>query len=128
MTKKKLMKKCWRNDTKTSNNNSQKQIEDKSIHPSDKWTKDILYEISDLEVKMHFLEYIKADYMLDANILRSVLFDYEKNQTEESKKEVERISNNLINSKDTLIRELIEYMNNMNALDHAIKIWMCQNE
>ncbi len=112
----------------TSNNNSQKQIEDKSIHPSDKWTKDILYEISDLEVKMHFLEYIKADYMLDANILRSVLFDYEKNQTEESKKEVERISNNLINSKDTLIRELIEYMNNMNALDHAIKIWMCQNE
>ena len=44
----------------TSNNNSQKQTADKSIHPSDKWTKDILYEISDLEDKMPFLEYIKA--------------------------------------------------------------------
>ena len=112
----------------TSNNNSQKQTEDKSISPSDKWTKDILYEISDLEDKMTFLEYIKADYMLDANILKDVLFDYEENQTEESKKEVERISNNLINSKDTLIQELIRYMDNMNALDHAIKRWRYHNE
>ena len=112
----------------TSNNNSQKQTEDKSIHPSDKWTKDILYEISDLEDKMPFLEYIKADYMFDANILKNVLFDYEENQTEESKKEVEQISNDLINSKDTLIQELIRYIDNMNTLEHAIKRWMFQNE
>ena len=112
----------------TSNNNSQKQTADKSIHPSDKWTKDILYEISDLEDKMPFLEYIKADYMFDANILKNVLFDYEENQTEESKKEVEQISNDLINSKDTLIQELTRYIDNMNTLEHAIKRWMFQNE
>ena len=111
-----------------TSNNSQKQTKNKSIHPSDKWTKDILYEISDLEDKMPFLEYIKADCMFDANILKNVLFDYEENQTEESKKEVEQISNDLINSKDTLIQELIRYIDNMNTLEHAIKRWMFQNE
>lgn len=109
-------------------NSYQKQEEKQPILPSCNLENDILDEICNLESKMPLLEYSKSDYMLDADILMNVLFDYKNNQTLESKKEVERISNNLINSKEELIRELIEYMNCMNALDHAIRIWRCHNE
>ena len=110
------------------NNDSKKQEKEHSICPKMKLANDVIDEICNLERKMPFLEYSKSDYMLDADILMGALFDYKNNQTLESKKEVERISNNLINSKEELIRELIEYMNCMNALDHAIRIWRHQNE
>ena len=75
------------------------------------------------------LDYVKADYMFEADILLDAILNYKNDKTSEFRKEeVKRISNYLANTKEELIRELIEYMNVINTLEHDINMWKCQNK
>ena len=90
---------------------------------------DILDEIMNLQQKIPYLDYVKADYMFEADILLDALLNYKNDKTSEFRKEeIDRISNNLANTKEELVRELIEYMNVINTLEHAINVWKWQNK
>ena len=103
--------------------------EEKANGLSNNLENDILDEIMNLQGKIPYLDYVKADYMFEADILLSVLLNYKKDKTSEFlEEEVKRISNYLANTKEELIRELIEYMNVINKLEHAINVWNCQNK
>ena len=85
---------------------------------------DIQDKIINLQQKIPYLDYVKADYMFEADILLDAILK----TSEFRKEEVKRISNYLANTKEELIRELIEYMNVINKLEHAINVWNCQNK
>jgi len=90
---------------------------------------DIQDKIINLQQKIPYLDYVKADYMFEADILLDAILNYKNDKTSEFRKEeVKRISNYLANTKEELIRELIEYMNVINTLEHDINMWKCQNK
>ena len=86
---------------------------------------EVLNEIYNLQDKIPYLDYVKSDYMLQADNLHSVILnpEYDSSLQEE---EIERISNYLSNAREELFGELIEYMDVMNTLEHSINRWKHQ--
>lgn len=90
---------------------------------------DIKSKISDIKRHNIFVDALKADYMLDIQILMDYIFDSENNvYLAPYDKRIDDKINDIINSKEELVTELIRFLSNVNEFDHELHIWRKKNE
>ena len=89
---------------------------------------DITNKILDIQNHSIYVDALKADYMLDMDILMDYIFDSKNDMPLAYDNRVKEKINHLILSKEELITELIRFIANVNELDHELHIWRKKNE
>lgn len=90
--------------------------------------KEITNEIFDIKNHSIYIDSLKADYMLELEILQNYIFDSEIHAESDYNERIEEKIKYLILHKEELVTELIRFINNMNELDHELHIWRKKNE
>ena len=84
-------------------------------------------EIINIKRNAAYLDFLKADYMLDIDILMDYICNSEELYLAYDNRLKEKI-NEMIKSKEELVTQLIRLIAEVNELDHELHIWRKQNE
>ena len=90
--------------------------------------KDITDKIFDIKRNSIYVDSLKADYMMDMEVLMDYIFESNCEMQWASDERIEEKVNHLILFKEELVTELIKFINEVNELDHELHIWRHQNE